>query len=244
MANSHSANLSAFNPPPVRPEELCYNLEMFYHVYNRGNSKQKIFKDAEDYKRFMLLLYLCNNDKKFKIKDLLTRKDKNLYNYPIEKKKLSICAYVLMSNHYHLLLNVKDESKNEEVGQFIKKLSVGYSAYFNKKYNRTGTLFETSYKSVPVDSDEYLKYLFSYINLNPIKVFQSDWKEKGIKDIVSAKKFLRNNPYSSYIDWFVSDRPEAIILNKDPLINMFEKGASFEKDIFFWLETPPVRPEE
>jgi hypothetical protein len=58
----------------------------------------------------------------------------------------------------------------------------GYSMYFNKKNERTGALFEGRFKAKHADTDEYLKYLFAYIHLNPVKIIDSKWKEEGIKD--------------------------------------------------------------
>ena len=59
------------------------------------------------------------------------------------------------------------------------KLGTGYSMYFNRKYKRTGALFVGAFKSQHANSDEYLKYLYAYIHLNPVKLIDSTWKEEG-----------------------------------------------------------------
>lgn len=62
--------------------------------------------------------------------------------------------------------------------------------YFNDKYGRKGRLFESSYKSIHAVDDRYLKYLFAYIHLNPVKLINPKWKENGIKNLEEAKKYL------------------------------------------------------
>jgi len=136
----------------------------------------------------------------------------------IDKKDslVDIGAYCLMPNHFHILLKEKTENG---ISKFMKKLSTGYSMYFNKRYERTGRLFEGTFKSVHADSDEYLKYLFAYIHLNPIKLINPVWKEEGIRNSVEAKLFLSGYSFSSYLDYTMKarnngKRPESKILNR------------------------------
>ena len=91
-----------------------------------------------------------------------------------------------MPNHFHILVKEKIENG---ISKFMGKLTTGYSMYFNKRYDRTGSLFQGVFKSVHADSDEYLKYLFAYIHLNPIKLINPEWKENGIKDKNRANAF-------------------------------------------------------
>src|SRR3989338_5483185 len=100
-----------------------------------------------------------------------------------------------MPNHFHLLLK---EIEMGGISQFMGKLSTAYSMYFNKKYERTGSLFEGRFKSSRIANDNYLHYLFAYIHLNPIKLIEPMWKEKGINDFARAKEFLGRYNYSSY----------------------------------------------
>jgi len=76
----------------------------YYHIYNRGNSKQMIFLDNEDYNRFIKLLYLCNSKKRVNFRDDIV--DKNIYAFDYERGEpiISIGAWVLMSNHFHLYI--------------------------------------------------------------------------------------------------------------------------------------------
>ena len=133
----------------------------FYHIYNRGNSKQKIFLDTKDYYRFVDLLYAVNREEKFNFADSL--KGISVYEKPLGSQLVAIGAYCLMPNHFHILITPLVE---EGVSKFMQKLSTAYVMYFNQKYKRVGALFEGKFKSQYAGDDRYLKYLFSYINKN------------------------------------------------------------------------------
>jgi REP element-mobilizing transposase RayT len=157
---------------------------------------------------------------------------KSLDEIDVGEKIVSVGAYCLMNNHFHILLK---ESVEGGITKFMSKLMTAYSMYFNKKYNRTGALFETEFKAKHLDTDEYLKYILSYIHLNPIKLIQSDWKEKGISDKISAKAFLRDYSFSSYLDFFGVRREEQIILNTKAFPEYFLEYKDFENFIDEWL---------
>lgn len=93
--------------------------ESFYHVYNRGNSKQIIFRDEEDYFHFMKLLYISNSDKRF----VTERVSKDVYTYERGDPLVSIGSYCLMPNHFHILIT---QLKENGVSSFMKKISTAY----------------------------------------------------------------------------------------------------------------------
>src|SRR3989338_2817578 len=155
----------------------------YYHLYNRGNSKQVIFRDKEDYYRFITLLYTCNGVNNFRNFLVQNTKEKDPYLFERGKHLVSIGAFVLMPNHFHILIT---EKEGNGVSKFMQKLSTAYVMYYNNKYERTGGLFEGKFKSQHLADDRYLKYIFSYIHLNPIKLLQKDWKEIDIKNKTKA----------------------------------------------------------
>src|SRR3989338_7977757 len=126
----------------------------FYHLYNRGNSKQKIFHDKEDYQRFVGLLYACNESENFKSDDL--KAEQGLFHVVPSDPIVSIGAYCLMPNHFHILVT---SSKEGAISKFMQKVSTAYVMYYNKKYGHTGGLFEGRFKSRHAGSDRYLKYI-------------------------------------------------------------------------------------
>ena len=206
-----------------------FSVGEFYHIYNRGNNKSKIFFDDTDKERFQKLLYVCNSNKPVVFK--------TIQGMPLDKIErgqtlVDIGVYCSMPNHFHLLLHEKSEGG---VSLFLEKLSTAYSMYFNKKYDRTGKLFEGRFQATHVGNDNYLKYLFAYIHLNPVKIIDPNWKENGIKNRDKAKKYLENYKYSSYLDYLDKKRIERIILNKKVFPDYFGNFKEFNQYIDEWL---------
>jgi len=201
----------------------------FYHLYSRGVDKRLIFIDDFDKKRFVRLLFLCNGSR-----PVVYREVKNLLLKDIDmgQKLVAIGAYCLMPNHFHLLIK---ETTEGGIVKFMSKLLTAYSTYFNKRYERAGHLFSGEFKSSHLDRDEYLKYIFSYIHLNPIKLIQNDWKERGILNKNQAEKYLNDYKYSSYLDYTDFNRDEGLILNKEFFPNYFENIRDMEKEVKSWL---------
>jgi putative transposase len=203
----------------------------FYHVYNRGTDKRVIFQDTSDYQRFQSLLYLLNTEESINIRDVLKRKD-GPYALEFDKQLVSIGAYCLMPNHFHLLLSPKTETS---LSLFMQKIATSYSMYFNRRYERTGSLFEGKFKAEFVNEDRYLKYLYSYIHLNPVKLVQSDWREVGIKNLSQVTNYLNQYPYSSYVDVVGMKREESVILEPASFPVYFENVEKAQEEIQEWL---------
>ena len=202
----------------------------YYHIYNRGVDKRNIFMEGNDYVRFQKMLYVANSTKPVVYK--------TIQGVPLDKIErdeqiVAIGAYCLMPNHFHIL--VKEISEGG-ITRFMEKLGTGYSMYFNKKYNRTGFLFQGNFKAEHVDSDEYLKYLYSYIHLNPVKLIDPTWKEVGIRDAETTRVYLENYHSSSYPDYLGVDREEKLILSKNEFPEYFDKPKDFKEYINDWLE--------
>ena len=207
-----------------------FSLEEFYHIYSRGVDKRSIFLDIEDQKRFVRLLYLSNGNKPTVYR---TIRNTPLSQIDVGDKLVAIGAYCLMPNHFHLLIK---EVAEGGIIKFMSKLLTGYSMYFNKKYNRTGVLFGSEFKSTHLDSDEYLKYIYSYIHLNPIKIIDPDWKENGISNLGEAENFLDKYIFSSYKDYAGEKRELGLILNKSVFPDYFSEVADVEAHTRDWLE--------
>ena len=151
----------------VQPSSLSYNVYMsdrtigfgeFYHVYNRGVEKRNIFLDHEDFSMFCHHLYALNHEDS--ITNLPRQRDLKFSRKPIVK----IHGFCLMNNHYHLLL---EEILEGGISKFMQKLGTGYTMYFNKKYERSGALFQGKYKFKHVIADSHFDYILDYIHLNP-----------------------------------------------------------------------------
>ena len=214
----------------------------YYHIYNRGNSKQKIFLDKDDYDYFIKCLYCCNTYKKFTFREDLIKQNVYAFDYDREETIVSIGAWVLMPNHFHLFIITSHKPdlwrkiEKNRISEFMRKVSTAYAKYFNAKYNRTGGLFEGKFKSKHVKNDNQAKYLFSYIHLNPIKLIDSKWKEEGIKDIKKSLEFLSKYKCSSYLDYIDNDRVNYKILDLDRFPKYFSNIKDFNKEILTWLK--------
>ena len=112
----------------------------YYHVIMRGIDRQTIFEDEADFRKFLSILKRCRRE-----------------------ECVTVCAYCLMSNHVHLLIN----SITGNLSRFLKKVGVHYVSYFNSKYERVGHLFQDRFQSEPVEDETYLLTVFRYILRNP-----------------------------------------------------------------------------
>lgn len=196
-----------------------------YHLFSRGVEKRLVFMDTQDYDRFVLLLFLSNNKDNVHMANLI-EKYKNqgfplMRAFAMEKRApiVDIEAYALMPNHIHLLVRQTNEGG---ISKFMLKLMTAYSMYFNIKYERSGPLFTRPFRSRYIDDDAYFRWVFSYINLNPLELYQSDWKQTGIRDRRQAQKFMWSYTYSSFLDYFSVERPQSMILQKTKELSMRE----------------------
>lgn len=200
----------------------------YFHIYNRGTDRRVIFQDNNDYENFLKLLFLSNSDKNFKISNL----PNDIYLFERGNQLVNIGAYCAMPNHFHLLITPVVKGG---VSKFMQKLSTGISMHYNTKYNRTGTLFEGRFKAEHIRGDRHLKYLFSYIHLNPVKLIQPDWKEKKVKNPNEVLRFLKKYYFSSYLEYSKETRKENLIINKSVFPNYFKSSSLINKELLEWI---------
>lgn len=129
----------------------------YYHIYNRGTDKREIFSRAGDFLRFLKSLKEFNTSTPAWKKEIIRGLTSN------DEPFVEIVAFCLNPNHYHLILKQKQE---KGITEFMRKIGTGYTMYFNKKYDRSGVLFQGKFKAVHIDTDEYLLYVSAYVNCN------------------------------------------------------------------------------
>lgn len=188
----------------------------------------EIFLSAPDYERFQKLLYVANSKNTIQFSDIRPQNLSLVWEIERGETLVDIGSYTLMPNHFHILIRSKDE---KSTSLFLQRILGSYSKYFNKKSDRSGILFQGKSQAEHIIGDRYLKYIFTYIHLNIVKLIQNDWKEVGIKNIEQVKTYLKNYKYSSYLDYSSTNRPEGEILNKEAFPKYFETQESFEKEI-------------
>ncbi|MEK7575552.1 MAG: transposase [Patescibacteria group bacterium] len=214
--------------------KIIFTPENYYHIFDRGTEKRDIFLNESNYQRFLILLYLCNGNNPVVVKQYLYQISQGRTLEQIDRGKImvDIGAYCLMPNHFHLLIKEKTENG---IPNFMKKLNTGYAMYFNKKNERSGSLFQGKFGAQLLDKDGYLKYIFAYIHLNPIKLIEPKWKESGIKDFNTTKDFLNNYPWSSYL-YFIGNKKNDPILNISEFPEYFKNTKEFNNFIGDWLK--------
>lgn len=186
-----------------------FSLYEHYHCYSRGVDKRVVFMDGQDIRRFRDLLYLVNNISPLRWGDIDTRPHK-VFETKREDNLVSVIAYCLMPNHYHLVLK---EIRKNGLSEFMQKLGIAYTTYFNSKYDRVGNLFVKPFRAKHVREDGYLQHLINYVHLNPAEIFEPGWKEGRVLDRELLKQELLSYEYSSLPDYQGTERSARAILH-------------------------------
>ncbi len=191
------------------------NEGVFYHIYNRGNNREKIFFEEENYHYF------------------LQQYQKYLSDY------VETYAYCLMPNHFHFAIHIKETSKVSKTFEVSsrKKLTplekafrdffISYAKSINKRYERTGSLFQYKFKRKPITNNAYLMRLIMYIHANPVDAklcsdFQ-DWRFSSYNAILGdmpteikrAEVLELFGERKDFIDWHKDYSTEKSLEDKD-----------------------------
>ena len=142
-----------------------------------------------------------------------------------------------MPNHFHFLVK---EITEGGISKFMEKITTGYSLYFNTKHKRSGALFQGTFKAQHVHFDEYLKYLYAYIHLNPVKIVDTGWGDRKIENTQKAEEFLKSYHHSSYVDYLGEVRDENIILSREEFPDYFSRETDFASYVKEWLDPPEL----
>ena len=178
------------------------------HVLNRGVEGRDLFLDSQDYARFVHNLYEFNDanpaDNLARLFDSSGMRDfVNPSFRKVRERLVEIHGWVLMKNHYHLLLS---ELVEGGLSLFLRKLNIGYANYFNTRYERAGTLFAGRTKKILIERQAHFLYILHYIHLNPLDYLRGAelWRERNKGAIGSASevlKYLETYRWSSYLDY-------------------------------------------
>jgi len=166
----------------------------WYHVTCRGNEKRNIFRDDADRDKWLAIL------------------SANLKLYRIE-----VHSYVLMQTHFHLLLMTPEAN----LRKFMQRFNTTYTVYFNRRYRRSGHLFQGRYKAILIEKDEHLVELSRYIHLNPVRI--KKYSQLGIEE---KRRILKADPWSSY-GGYTHLRKRQAFVNYSEILDMAVGGDSF-----------------
>jgi len=162
----------------ARPLRIQYE-DALYHVTCRGNERKAIFRDDHDKNLFLELL-----------------------NDGLKTYNIILYCYVLMDNHFHLLL----ETPLANLSEFMRWFNITYTSHYNRRHKRTGHLYQGRYKSILVEKKSYLHILSRYIHLNPVRT-----KQAGKLPLSEKKKYLKNYTWSSLWGYIDDTRRNGII---------------------------------
>ncbi len=176
-----------------------YEINKYYHIYNRGCNKEEIFHDRKDYEKLMHCIY-----------------NSKINEY------LELYAFSLMSNHYHFFVK---QISDKPIYKWLQYIFNQYSQYFNNRHGRIGTIFEGSAKYKEINNIEYLGLIAHYVHSNPKDKLQMEFsslirlKDKSlinqdfyIQNFGSVKEYLLlfeeflQNKKSINIDDFIFDK--------------------------------------
>ena len=135
----------------------------FYHIYNRGVDRRKIFSDQYDLRRFFQSMDEFNTVNPIGSIYENSFLDPHIRSKRKSRRLVKFIAYCLNPNHYHFILQ---QIANEGISEFMKRLGGGYTWYFNNRYQRSGYLFQSVFKAKHINSNNYLLSLSAYVNLN------------------------------------------------------------------------------
>lgn len=189
----------------------------WYHCYSRGIDKRVVFESKSDYQRFVSLLYLANSSMALHRSNMRHLGHHEFFTIPRGEPLVSIGAYILMPNHFHLLLYEKNEGG---ISAFMQKLGTAYTMYFNIKHKRSGGLFTKPFRARHISDDQYYQHVVDYIHLNSLELFKHEQKQKEDKNLSRRRLdklvFLSATyPFSSLPDFNGVSRPEKTLLGEE-----------------------------
>ena len=191
--------------------EIPFAPNQYYHFYQRGNNRQSVFFERENY------LYFLKGIKKYLV------------------EKMDMVVYCLMPTHYHFLARIKPAASEEValdeisqgVSQAMQKLGISYTKAINKRFNRSGALFESQFQAKPIQKYEHLLTLCLYIHANPVKdgltARPEDWE------------------YSNYREWL--NLRAGTLVDKQFIVENFGTPAEYRSLLLETIQTRYV-PED
>ncbi|OGD04148.1 hypothetical protein A3H89_03215 [Candidatus Amesbacteria bacterium RIFCSPLOWO2_02_FULL_48_11] len=201
---------------PGREEPLVTG--EYYHIYNRGITDLDTFQTQKDYLRFVEIFNYYKLIKppirfSYYLRLPDERKEQLLSNIVNSQRKVKVICYCLMPNHFHLLIK---QIADFGVSNFLSQSTNSYTRYFNTKRFRKGPIFQGTFKSVGIESEEQLIHVSRYIHINPYSA-----------GVVKTTKDLENYPFSSFSE-FISDEVSPIC-DKQPVLSLFPSKEEYRK---------------
>ena len=205
--------------------KIQFSNNQYYHIYNRGVDKRDIFIDERDCQKFLRNLKDFNNKSYYEQRARVIEEKKELSSF-LEgfERVVEVVTYSLAPNHFHLILKQLTENG---ISNFMHKTGTSFTNYFNKKYDRSGSLFQGTYKAIHIGSDEYLLWLSAYVN--------------GNIEIHNIEKAEFYN-WSSYRDFLCGEKSE-ILGDINIILSQFESADKYRDFVKRVIEESRTRKE-
>src|SRR3989338_1327319 len=202
---------------------MGYNSGMdFYHVINRGVEKRTTFVEDGDYVRFIHDMYLFNdtrNAPNFIVKERQSLRKRDVL--------VHIHAFCLMPNHYHLLLS---PAKEGGLSLFMRKLNMGYAKYFNEKYERSGVLWQGTFRRQQVTRDAHFLNIPYYIHMNPLDMKFPHRRAGNVHDAKGAEDYLLHYRWSSHCDYLNIPNFQSVLYQPE-LRSLFRSTEKYREEL-------------
>src|SRR3989344_2288389 len=201
----------------------------YYHLLNRGVSKQNIFFDKSDWTRFLFLILYLQSPAVFQnigrpvkefVKHSVFNIEQDVVLEVISRRYVELIAFCIMPNHFHLIVK---EEKESGIAQYMQRCLNGYTKYINTRYQKSGHIFQGPYKAVHVGDNRQLLYLSTYVHRNPREL--SKWKNRE-----------HQYPWSSYQD-FVTENRWGELIQPDIVSGRFKQKSDYKE----FVESSPAK---
>lgn len=190
-----------------------------YHVFNRSIARQPIFLNKRDYKRAVETIYFYSFKKprlRFSHYNNLSLEARLNFINNLKKKEgkqIKLLAFCFMPNHFHFLIK---ETNEKGIASFMTNFQHSYAKYFNIKNHRSGSLFQSMFKAVRIETDEQLLHVSRYIHLNPLTSY-----------VLKEIQELEDYAWSSYKDY--TGKGESDLVDCELLFQLFSSSEKFKK---------------
>lgn len=189
---------------PQRDVVLATN--EIYHIYNRSNGKESIFHTQNTLRKVLEIIHYYRFPQRIRLSqfDKLSKDAKESYLLRMKNATplIEIYTFAFMPNHYHFLLKQLEE---DGIVKFISTIQNSYAKYFNTRYDRSGNLFQNSFKGKWIDTDEVFMHVSRYQHLNPVTKFMLPFEKLAAYPWTSFQQYCTPNANSFVNTQFLLD---------------------------------------
>ncbi len=222
------------------PQRKNLAIGEYYHIYNRENNKQPLFFEERDWARFLFLTLYLQSPITFynmsrPVSYFVRHRRSNMFNMfnisknieddVIKNRYVELINFCLMPNHFHITAR---EIKEGGISKYLQRIQIAYTKYLNTKREKSGHLFQGSFRAVHIKDNTQLLHLSAYIHRNPREINQ--WKNKE-----------QEYPWSSYRDYIKENRWSGL-LKKEIILGQFSGKKEYQN--FVKTSSAKLLPDE